>query len=149
MNTAIEQRQHWMSVLAKAPVDELFGLSEDAIKEVSFEVIRAPEVGLTQVRARMGNKGERFNLGDMTLTRCVVRSSLDTLGYSYIAGRHKDHALRAAQLDALLQDPQMGEVIMDRVVRPIETLLLEAEAKKRRETDATRVDFFTLVRGED
>ncbi|WP_432696417.1 phosphonate C-P lyase system protein PhnG [Marinobacterium sp. YM272] len=149
MNTAIEQRQHWMSVLAKAPVEVLLELSEEAIKEVSFELIRAPEIGLTQVRARMGNKGERFNLGDMTLTRCVVRSSLDTVGYSYIAGRNKTHALRAAQLDALLQDPQMGETLIARVIQPIESMLSKARSQKRRETDATRVDFFTLVRGED
>jgi alpha-D-ribose 1-methylphosphonate 5-triphosphate synthase subunit PhnG len=149
MNTAIEQRQHWMSVLAKAPPETLLGLSEDAIKDIHFDIIRAPEVGLTQVRARMGNRGERFNLGDMTLTRCVVRSSLNTVGHSYIAGRNKTHALRAAQLDALLQDPQMGEVLMERVVQPIESMLADARASKQRETDATRVDFFTLVRGED
>lgn len=149
MNSTQELRQYWMSVLAKAPTDLLHRLSESAVKESQFEIIRAPEIGLTQVRARMGNTGERFNLGDMTLTRCVVRSEMDTLGYSYIAGRNKEHALRAAQLDALLQTPYMGDALMERVVQPIEVVLEQARNAKQQETDATRVDFFTLVRGED
>lgn len=149
MNNTQEQRQYWMSVLAKAPTDLLHRLSEDAVKESQFEIIRAPEIGLTQVRARMGNKGDQFNLGDMTVTRCVVRSAMDTLGYSYIAGRNKEHALRAAQLDALLQTPYMGDALMERVIQPIDAALAHARSAKQQETDATRVDFFTLVRGED
>ncbi len=149
MSFTTQQRQHWMSVLAHAPTAELLGLSETAVQEFSFEMIRAPEIGLTQVRARMGNSGDQFNLGDMTLTRCVVRSSLDTVGYGYISGRNKAHAQRAAELDALLQDVQMGEALMDRVIRPIEALQRQARAEQQQQTDTTRVDFFTLVRGED
>ncbi|GAA0783802.1 phosphonate C-P lyase system protein PhnG [Marinobacterium sediminicola] len=149
MNSIQQQRQHWMSVLARAPSDLLYRLSDEAIKEIGFEIIRAPEIGLTQVRARMGNQGDRFNLGDMTLTRCVVRSEMDTLGYSYIAGRNQQHALRAAQLDALLQTPCMGEALQERVIKPIEAALEQARSAKQQETDETRVDFFTLVRGED
>lgn len=149
MSFTTQQRQHWMSVLAHAPTAELLRLSDATVKEFSFEIIRAPEIGLAQVRARMGNTGEQFNLGDMTLTRCVVRSSLNTVGYGYIGGRNKAHAQRAAELDALLQDPQLGEVLMERVISPMEAIESKERAKRQQQVDATRVEFFTLVRGED
>lgn len=149
MSFTTQQRQHWMSVLAHAPTAELLRLSDATVKEFSFEIIRAPEIGLAQVRARMGNTGEQFNLGDMTLTRCVVRSSLNTVGYGYIGGRNKAHAQRAAELDALLQDPQLGEVLMERVISPMEAIERKERAQRQQQVDATRVEFFTLVRGED
>ncbi len=32
-----------------------------------------PRPGMTLVRGRMGGTGSPFNLGEMTVTRCVVR----------------------------------------------------------------------------
>ena len=31
MNCTVEQRQHWMAVLAKAPTDSLLSLSDEAV----------------------------------------------------------------------------------------------------------------------
>ncbi|MCL6416007.1 phosphonate C-P lyase system protein PhnG [Aestuariirhabdus sp. Z084] len=149
MSKTNQQRQNWMSVLAKAPTESLMALSEPVMNDASFEVIRQPEIGLTQIRARMGGEGNPFNLGDMTMTRCVVRSNMNTLGYGYISGRKKSHALRAAQMDALLQSSEFESLLLERVIEPLQRQIQQQELVQKREVDATRVDFFTLVRGED
>jgi len=146
---SVTERQRWMSILAKAPTEQLMALSESGTNSYEFEVIRKPEVGLTQVRARMGAKGDQFNLGDMTITRCVVRSPEGSLGYSYIAGRKKDHALRAAKVDALLQEESLTTLILNDVIKPLEKIILQDRIKKQQQSANTKVDFFTLVRGED
>ncbi len=65
-----------------------------------YQSVRAPEIGLAQVRARMGGTGNAFNMGDVTITRSVVRLASGELGYSYITGRNKRHAELAAVVDA-------------------------------------------------
>ncbi len=144
-----EKRQHWMSVLAKSSADHVMTLAHTYMNEHRFETIRPAEVGLTQVRGRMGGTGSRFNLGDMTITRCVVRSTNGDYGYSYIAGRNKDHATVAAQLDALLQDHVYQQDLISHVIQPLAQKLAEAQASKAHDVAQTKVNFFTLVRGED
>jgi alpha-D-ribose 1-methylphosphonate 5-triphosphate synthase subunit PhnG len=69
-------------------------------------------------------------------------------GHAYVQGRNKDHARRAAVLDALLQTEAINEVTA-RVLAP----LAEAESAQRTarasKAAATKVEFFTMVRGED
>jgi len=149
MNISTEQRQHWIAVLAKATTEALRTLSDSVVSDMQFEVIREPEIGLMQVRARMGGTGDAFNMGDMTVTRCVVRSHNDTLGFSYIAGRNKPHALRAAQLDAMLQLSDFHQRLTDTVIEPLKQQLINTRQVKQQAIAATKVDFFTLVRGED
>lgn len=142
-------RRHWMSILAQAPTEQLIELAEPFLAGAGFTTVRAPQVGLVQVRARMGGTGSRFNLGDVTLTRCVVQSTTGHYGHAYIRGRDKDHALQAAQLDALLQDETLRGGIERQVVAPLRRLLERQRQQRADETEATRVNFFTLVRGED
>lgn len=149
MNISTEQRQCWISVLAKVPTDALLELSDSVVSDMQFEVIREPEIGLAQVRARMGGKGDAFNMGDITVTRCVVRSQGDSLGFSYVAGRNKPHALRAAQLDAMLQLSDFYQYLTDSVIEPLKQQISQSQQAKQQATAATKVDFFTLVRGED
>jgi len=65
-----------------------------------------------------------------------------------VQGRDRQHALRAATLDALLQTGAAG-----RIHREVLAPLAAAEATRRQQragkAAATKVDFFTLVRGED
>jgi len=149
VNTSQYDRQQWISVMAKAPAKTLVALSDSLVKTHPFETIRAPEIGLTQVQARMGGTGKSFNLGDTPLTRCVVRTPDGTYGYSYIAGRNKAHALRAAELDALLQLEAYHTQITEAVLIPLKAEQDARRHQKIAQTSKTRVDFFTLVRGED
>lgn len=144
-----QHRQRWMSIMAKADPKRLTALSDDLLGDMHFHTLRGPETGLIQVRARAGGVGNAFNVGDMTLTRCVVRSEPGSVGYSFVAGRDKLHALRAAQLDALLQLADYRDLLMERVIDPLEREQQAAIARARQAADKTRVDFFTLVRGEN
>lgn len=142
-------RQQWMATLAMANTDELLLCSKTLVRKETFEDIRSAEVGLAQVRGRMGGTGSAFNLGDMSISRCVLRSSEGIYGYSYVSGRSKIHAQRAAELDAMLQSVNHHDEVMKVV---IQTLLDEQQFKdrnRREKTESTRVNFFTLVRGED
>ena len=100
------------------------------------------------VQGRVGGTGAPFNLGEMTVTRCSVRVEGAYVGHAYVQGRDKDHATRAAVVDALMQSDQAG-AMRATVLDP-----LTAEAAARRtlraeKAAATKVDFFTMVRGED
>lgn len=144
-----QDRQAWMAVLATADTDALMAFSDSVIATESFQDIRTAEVGLTQVRGRMGGTGSAFNLGDMTITRCVTRSQAGHYGYSYVAGRCKLHAQRAAELDALLQSESHYQQVMNTVVQPLLDAQQQQDRANREKTESTRVNFFTLVRGED
>lgn len=141
-----------MAVLAKAPLELLEKYVSDLAAVPHHEFLRSPEIGLAMVRGRTEGTGQPFNLGEITLTRCVVQVQApdgDSIaGFGYVAGRSQRHAELAAICDALLQHPDWSERVRDQIIRP-----LEADAQSRRDraiaqTEATRVNFFTLKRGE-
>ena len=145
-------RQHWMGVLARAHVDEHsrehMKRHEAALRDTDYQMIRAPEIGMTLVRGRMGGTGAAFNLGEMSVTRCVVRLADGRTGYSYLAGRDKHHAELAALADAHLQGAQQASWLAE-LIEPLAKAQARRKAAKDAETAATKVEFFTLVRGED
>jgi len=141
------ERQHWIGVLSRARRSELLPF-EDALRDVEYHMIRAPEIGMTLVRGRMGGNGAPFNVGEMSVTRCVVRLTDGRTGYSYLAGRDKAHAELAALADAHLQGAQQRHWF-DQVITPLANAQAERRAQKAADTAATKVEFFTLVRGEN
>ncbi|RON45757.1 phosphonate C-P lyase system protein PhnG [Pseudomonas frederiksbergensis] len=148
MNPASQtERQHWIGVLARARRSELLPF-ENALRDVEYQMIRAPEIGMTLVRGRMGGNGAPFNVGEMSVTRCVVRLADGRTGYSYLAGRDKAHAELAALADAHLQGAQQRHWF-DQVITPLASAQAERQARKAADTAATKVEFFTLVRGEN
>lgn len=148
MTVAEADRKNWMGLCARAPqgmLSELLAKSETPC-QASF--LRAPEIGSVMVRGRTGGNGSAFNLGEMTVTRCTVRLDCGTVGHGHIQGRRKEDAEAAAKIDALMQT-----AAADQVRQSILEPLREKEgARKRDRSDkaaATKVDFFTMVRGED
>ena len=145
MDDGITARKNWMSVLAKAAPGRLAALVPEVPDHV---MLRAPEIGAVMVQGRISATGAAFNLGEMTVTRCSVRLMGGEVGHAWVQGRHKVHATRAAIVDALLQTaaaPSLKSGVID---------VLAAEACAARsiragKAAATKVDFFTLVRGED
>lgn len=138
-------RKGWMSLLAKAPPDRLAALMPDLPQH---DLLRMPECGAVMVRGRAGGTGAAFNLGEMTVTRCSVRLECGTVGHAWVQGRDKAHARRAAIGDALLQTPKAQEV----QASVLETLAAEAAAHRAARAGkaaGTKVEFFTMVRGED
>lgn len=141
-------RQNWMAVLSKANWTDLKPLWDKAPHKPDCHVIREPETGMVMVRGRMGGSGQPFNTGEATVTRCSVQSRTGLKGHAYVLGRNKDHALAAAELDAGLQEPSIRSTIIEHVIEPLKRVKEENLEKHRRQTAATKVDFFTLVRGE-
>ncbi|MBC7476866.1 MAG: phosphonate C-P lyase system protein PhnG [Pseudorhodobacter sp.] len=136
------KRQGWMGLFARAKPDLLALLMPDL---VPHDVLRGPEVGAVMVRGRVGGTGQPFNLGEMTVTRCSVRVG-DAVGHAHVQGRDKAHALRAAVLDALMQTDMD---LQARVLVPLEAKEAAHRSLRAAKAAATKVEFFTLVRGED
>ena len=147
-STDTDVRRAWMSVLALATTAELEVAWASLPMRPEHRWLRAPEIGLAMVRARAGGSGVRFNLGEITVTRCSVTLTDGTVGHAYVGGRRRRHAELAALFDALLQDPSRRAELEERVVEP----LAAAQRQRRRAVAArsapTRVEFFTMVRGE-
>jgi alpha-D-ribose 1-methylphosphonate 5-triphosphate synthase subunit PhnG len=132
-----------MGLLARANPARLAQIMPEMPKH---NVLRAPETGAVMVRGRTGASGAPFNLGEMTVTRCTLTLEDGTVGHAYVQGRDKDHALRAALLDARMEH---GDAEASKV---LETLRLEEIARRQKRAEkaaATKVEFFTMVRGED
>jgi alpha-D-ribose 1-methylphosphonate 5-triphosphate synthase subunit PhnG len=145
----VTQRRRWMSALALASTEELEARWATLPERPRYTLLRRPEVGLVMVRARTGGTGARFNLGEMTVTRCTVQLEDGTLGHAWIGGRDHRHAELAAVFDALLQDPARTAALSESVVEP---LARAHEARRRAavaRAAASRVEFFTMVRGDD
>lgn len=140
------ERRGWMGLLARAAPGRLAELMPGPLPP--HVVLRAPEIGAVMVQGRVSATGAPFNLGEMTVTRCSVRLEGGAVGHAHVQGRDRDHARRAAVLDALMQGPQ-AQALRRAVLDP----LAQEEATRRHaraaRAAATRVEFFTLVRGED
>ena len=87
------------------------------------------------------------------MTRCALRVSGGLSdgahGVAYIQGRSHRKAELAALADALLQSPQAREAVEQDLIAPLRACADEKARTQQRKAQATRVEFFTLARGED
>ncbi|MFK7878356.1 phosphonate C-P lyase system protein PhnG [Roseobacter sp.] len=141
-------RKTWMSLLAKAPEGRVVALLDAAMTRPEFTWLRPPEIGSTMVRAHAGGTGSPFNLGEMTVTRCALTLVTGEVGHAYIQGRRKADAEASALVDALMQT-RASEALRRSVLDPLADEQNTAKAARAAKAAATKVDFFTMVRGED
>jgi alpha-D-ribose 1-methylphosphonate 5-triphosphate synthase subunit PhnG len=141
-------RRDAMSVLAHAPVERIAACLE-ALDIPAHEAARQPENGLVMVRGRIGGDGAPFNLGEASVSRSAVRLASGEVGFGYVLGRDGEKAKLIALCDALIQTGRFRNDIEKAVIAPLRQELAAARAKQAAETAATRVDFYTLVRGEN
>lgn len=111
--------------------------------------VRGPEIGLVMVRGRIGGGGAPFNLGEASVTRATVRLSSGAVGHATILGRDTEKARLAAAFDALWAEPARRERVEREVVAVALAAERDADTERAEETEATRVDFFTVARGDD
>lgn len=135
-------RQRWIAVLARASRQDIESLLGEA---PPHQLLKAPETGTVMIEGRAGGAGRRFNLGEATVTRCVVRLDDGTMGFSYALGRDGRKARLAAILDARLQRETEGG--LHRGIAMLAAAQAGARDRAARKAAATKVDFFTLVRG--
>jgi alpha-D-ribose 1-methylphosphonate 5-triphosphate synthase subunit PhnG len=148
-------RRAWLSLLARASRVEL----ETALLTVfeggplpAFDWLRPPQTGLAMVRGRAGGTGNPFNAGEATVTRAVMRlkdkEGVAPVGIACQLGRDKRRAELAALADALLQVPARSEALRTHLLGPVARRLDAARQTRQADVATSRVEFFTMVRGE-
>ncbi len=143
----IARRKAAMAVLAHAAAAEIRACLE-GVALPAYEKLREAESGLVMVRGRVGGDGAPFNLGEATVSRAAVRLATGEVGFGYALGRNSEKALMIALCDALVQSSELAEVVEDRVIAPLRAALTADRQQKAARTAATKVDFYTMVRGE-
>ena len=140
-------RKAALDVLAGAPARELAALWDAWADKPDFTALRGPETGLVMVRGRAGGGGAPFNLGEATVSRASVRIVSGRIGHGYCLGRDGSKAQIIAVIDALFQD--QAEAVEAQIIAPLRELGARADRRRRAESAATKVDFFTMVRGDN
>jgi alpha-D-ribose 1-methylphosphonate 5-triphosphate synthase subunit PhnG len=143
------RRRAAMAVLAEASSAEIARGLEAVGSLPAHDELRAPESGLVMLRGRIGGDGAPFNVGEATVSRAVVRLASGEVGFGYVLGRDRSKARLIALCDALVQTSAYAAAVDESVVAPIQARLDVAREAEARRVAATKVDFFTLVRGED
>ena len=141
------QRKAAMAVLAHCDAGEI-AAHLNAITVPAYENLREPENGLVMVRGRVGGDGAPFNLGEATVSRAAVRLATGEVGFGYALGRDRQKARMIALCDALVQSIDFADAVEANVLAPLRAAMISERDRRAAETAATRVDFYTLVRGE-
>ena len=142
------KRKNRMGLLAKSAPQTVKRLCETLCETYTFEWLRQPETGGVMVRGRTGGTGSAFNMGEVTVTRCSLRLVEGTVGHGYVQGRDKTHATQAALVDALMQTPAADRIETE-ILQPLRETRARQQAAIQARANATKVDFFTMVRGDD
>ena len=140
-------RKAALEVLAAAPSKALAELWDRWADKPEHAKVRGPEIGLVMVRGRAGGGGAPFNLGEATVSRASVRLESGEVGHGYCLGRDMAKAEAIAVIDALFQ--RQPQDVESQIIEPLRTLARNADAKRRDQSAATKVDFFTMVRGDN
>ncbi|WP_315721275.1 MULTISPECIES: phosphonate C-P lyase system protein PhnG [unclassified Bradyrhizobium] len=142
-----EKRRDAMKVLSHVAAADIENRMA-ALPVPPHQDLRAPESGLVMVRGRIGGDGAPFNLGEATVSRAAVRLQGGQVGFGYVLGRDGGKARLIALCDALLQSSDHAKAIEREVVAPLRAQMQQERDRSAAEAAATRVDFYTMVRGE-
>jgi alpha-D-ribose 1-methylphosphonate 5-triphosphate synthase subunit PhnG len=100
------------------------------------------------LRGRVGGDGAPFNIGEATVSRAVVRLSTGEIGFGFRLGRSLEAARLSAIIDALWQAPAWRPRVEEHVLGPLNAHKQRQRDRAAEEAAATKVEFFTMVRGE-
>ncbi|SDU31087.1 phosphonate C-P lyase system protein PhnG [Stappia sp. ES.058] len=138
-----------MDVLAASPAGEIAACAEALGPLPEAAPVRGPETGLVMVRGRIGGDGAPFNLGEATVTRATVRLEGGAIGHAYALGQNRAKARLSATLAALWTQGGSRAEIDAAITAPLLAARAREATQTKREAAATKVDFFTMVRGDD
>ncbi|CAG9245260.1 phosphonate C-P lyase system protein PhnG [Paraburkholderia caribensis] len=155
-SSANPARRAWMAVMARSARTDLEAALNRAMEGLplpAFDWLRPPEIGLAMVRGRVGGTGDAFNLGEATVTRATLRLRDEsdegtTVGVACHLGRDRRRAELAAIADALLQTRQHHARLQAQLIAPLASQLAAKQAQRQQDAASTRVEFFTMVRGD-
>jgi len=147
-HTLAEQRRV-MGTLSHADGQQLNAVLAKLHDIPEWHFVRKPETGLVMIRGRIAAQGGPFNLGEATVTRAVVSLASGETGFSYALGRDVVKAEKSALIHALWQHTDYTQTIEHDVLAPLAQTQEQAIAETHAQTAPTKVDFFTLMRGDD
>nr|WP_284271211.1 phosphonate C-P lyase system protein PhnG [Bradyrhizobium iriomotense] len=141
------RRKAAMAVLVQADASDIAGRLR-TIALPRHDDLRLSENGLVMLRGRVGGDGAPFNLGEATVSRAAVRLATGEVGFGYTLGRDGEKARLIALCDALVQSEEFAGALEHDVIAPLRAELHARQAQRAAQTAATKVDFYTMVRGE-
>jgi len=142
----VVRRKSSMAVLTHSVSAEI----STRLKQITLPAyahLREAESGLVMVCGRVGGDGAPFNLGEATVSRAAIRLESGEVGFGYTLGRDKHKAQLIALCDALLQS-DAADAVEAKVIAPLRAAMLASRQQKAAQAAATKVDFYTMVRGE-
>jgi alpha-D-ribose 1-methylphosphonate 5-triphosphate synthase subunit PhnG len=143
-----DKRRRTMELLSKADDDVLEAAWAAMPAQPGVAHVRGPETGLVMLRGRIGGGGSPFNLGEATVSRATVRLATGEIGHGHTLGMNRRKTELAAIFDALAQRPEFQTEI-ENLLNAVAAEISARDDARARQTAATKVDFFTMVRGED
>lgn len=148
-NSNTETRQLLLSVLSKSPLESINQYWKNLDISPDYSFLKKSEIGMAMVKAKAGGAGQEFNMGEMTVTRSVIMLNTKEIGYGYTAGRDKKKSVLIALIDACFQTIQWQSIIATKLLNPLMHELQTQHTRQQEKVDRTKVNFFTMVRGED
>jgi alpha-D-ribose 1-methylphosphonate 5-triphosphate synthase subunit PhnG len=145
----VAARRAALALLVEATAEELARLLANVATLPAHEVVRQPETGLVMVQGRIGGDGAPFNVGEATVSRAAVRLASGELGFGHVLGREREKARLVALCDALMQSAPHRAALEREVLAPLRARVATERRLAAARTAATKVDFFTLVRGDN
>jgi alpha-D-ribose 1-methylphosphonate 5-triphosphate synthase subunit PhnG len=143
-----DRRRDAMAVLAATSAAEIAQTLASLAPLPPHEDLRTAESGMVMVRGRIGGDGAPFNCGEATVSRAAVRLASGETGVGYVLGRDREKARLIALIDALVQSATHADAVERQVLAPMRARLTAARRADAERVAATKVEFFTLVRGE-
>jgi len=141
-------RQEWLGILARSDDNQLREFWSALNLEPNFTWMRTPEIGSVMVQGRMGGTGNPFNVGEVTVTRSAIKLGTGEVGHAYAQGRCKRKSQIIALIDALMQTDK-NTLLIKNILIPLSEQNDKRNKNIQSEAEKTKVDFFTLVRGDD
>lgn len=142
------ERQRWMALLGGASIKDLETEKQRLGPDIDWDYIIKPEVGLLMVQSGADGSHPAFNLGEMSVTKCVLEVKGQNLGYAMILGSDLVHAELAALFDGLLQHPDYRNDLKSNLINMLAEKQLQKDRSLEKDVADTTVEFFTLKRGE-
>ena len=143
-----KDRKTWIALLGNADPMDLEAARKALGDEVDITHVVKPETGMIMIQAKADGSNSRFNLGEITVSRCVLEVKKIYMGTSWVMGSDLRHAELAALFDGMLQDPATHEKLAETLIKELKIKQTAKNERLAQDASDTRVEFFTLKRGE-
>lgn len=143
-----KERKEWIGLLGSADPKDLEAAKKEYAQGVKITHVVTPETGMIMVQAKADGSNGRFNLGEVTVSRCVLEVKKTYMGTAWVMGSDLRHAELAALFDALLQDPATHDPLANTLIKKLKIKQTAKNERMAQDAADTRVEFFTLKRGE-